>query len=153
MECSRQEYWSGLPFPTESCWLSAICHQFKSSKYGCFTKCDWWSQSLKMLLFAAGLSAQCFFWLVLVLLQASLVAQMVKNLPAMQKTRLERSPGEGNGNPLWYSCLENFMDRGAWRASSSQGPKESDMTERLTLSLLLFLTHSLLKVEGRKYSQ
>ena len=26
----------------------------------------------------------------------------------------ERSPGEGNGNPLWYSCLENSMDRGAW---------------------------------------
>ena len=27
----------------------------------------------------------------------------------------ERSPREGNGNPLQYSCLENFMDRGAWR--------------------------------------
>ena len=25
-----------------------------------------------------------------------------------------RAPGEGNGNPLQYSCLENFMDRGAW---------------------------------------
>ena len=28
----------------------------------------------------------------------------------------ERSPGEGNGNPLQYSCLENPMDRGEWRA-------------------------------------
>ena len=28
-----------------------------------------------------------------------------------------RSPGEGNGNPLEYSCLENFMDRGAWLAT------------------------------------
>ena len=27
-----------------------------------------------------------------------------------------RSPGEGNGNPLQYSCLENPMDRGAWRS-------------------------------------
>ena len=27
------------------------------------------------------------------------------------------SPGEGNGNPLQYSCLENPMDRGAWRAT------------------------------------
>ena len=27
---------------------------------------------------------------------------------------LGRSPGEGNGNPLQYSCLENPMDRGAW---------------------------------------
>ena len=28
----------------------------------------------------------------------------------------ERSPGGGHGNPLQYSCLENPMDRGAWRA-------------------------------------
>ena len=28
-----------------------------------------------------------------------------------------RSPGEGNGNPFQYSCLENFMDRGAWWAT------------------------------------
>ena len=28
-----------------------------------------------------------------------------------------RSPGEGNGNPLQYSCLENPMDRGAWLAA------------------------------------
>ena len=27
---------------------------------------------------------------------------------------LERFPGEGNGNPLQYSCMENFMDGGAW---------------------------------------
>ena len=31
--------------------------------------------------------------------------------------RLGRSPGEGNGNPLQYSCLENPMDRGAWQAA------------------------------------
>ena len=30
---------------------------------------------------------------------------------------LGRSPGEGNGNPLQYSCLEKSMDRGAWRAT------------------------------------
>ena len=30
---------------------------------------------------------------------------------------LGRSPGEGNGNPLQYSCLENPMDRGAWPAT------------------------------------
>ena len=28
-----------------------------------------------------------------------------------------RSPGKGNGNPLQYSCLENFLDRGAWQAT------------------------------------
>ena len=34
-----------------------------------------------------------------------------------------RSYGEENGNPLQYSCLENPMDRGAWRATSPRGPK------------------------------
>ena len=31
--------------------------------------------------------------------------------------RLGRSPGEGHGNPLQYSCLENPMDRGAWETT------------------------------------
>ena len=39
-----------------------------------------------------------------------------------------RSLGEGNGNPLQYSCLENSVDRGVWRATV-HGLKESDMTE------------------------
>ena len=45
-----------------------------------------------------------------------------------------RSPGEGDGYPVQYFCLENPMDRGAWRASR-QAHKESYMTERLILSL------------------
>ena len=53
---------------------------------------------------------------------ASLVAQLVKYLPVMQETQVQflglgRYPGEGNGNPLQYSCLENPMDRGAWQAA------------------------------------
>ena len=45
---------------------------------------------------------------------------------------LGRSPGEGNGNPLQYSCLENPMDRGAWQAIIHRVTKESDTTWRLT---------------------
>ena len=52
----------------------------------------------------------------------SLVAQTVKRPPALRETRVrslgwEDSPGEGNGNPLQYSCLENPMDGGAWLAA------------------------------------
>ena len=50
---------------------------------------------------------------------------MVKNPPANSGDErdeglvpgLGRSPGVGNGNALYYSCLENPMDRGAWRAT------------------------------------
>ena len=46
---------------------------------------------------------------------------------------LGRSPGEGNGYPLQYSCLENSMDKGAWWATG--GCKESDTSDQVTLSL------------------
>ena len=44
---------------------------------------------------------------------------------------LGRSPGEGNGNPLQYSCLESPMNGGSLVGHSPQGRKESDMAERL----------------------
>ena len=52
-------------------------------------------------------------------LWASLVAQRLKCLPPMWDTQVqslgqEDSPGEGNGNPLQYSCLGNPMDGEAW---------------------------------------
>ena len=48
-------------------------------------------------------------------------------------TRFYEGFGEGNGNPLQYSCLDNFKDRGAWWATYSPWDrKESDMTEWLT---------------------
>ena len=42
-----------------------------------------------------------------------------------------RSPGEGNGNTLQYPCLENPMDRGAWRAMVHGVTKESDTSSLL----------------------
>ena len=43
--------------------------------------------------------------------------------------RSGRSLGEGNGNPLQYSCLGNYMDRGTWQATVHGATKESDMLE------------------------
>ena len=68
--------------------------------------------------------------------RTSLVAQMVKSLPAIRDLGLIpefwRSPGDGNDNPLQYSCLENP----GWRSLvgySSWGHKESDMTNARTI--------------------
>ena len=56
---------------------------------------------------------------------------------------LGRSPGEGNSNPLQYSCLENPMAGGTWQATYSPwGHKESDTTEQLHF-LSFFPSHCL----------
>ena len=77
-----------------------------------------------------GVCSQCFsIW--------GFSSQLVNNPPASAgDTRdidlipgLGRSPGEGNGYPLQYPCLENSMDRGAWVGYSPWGHKELDMTE------------------------
>ena len=56
----------------------------------------------------------------------------VKNLPAQGGVALVpgsgRSPREGHGNPLQYSCLENSMDRGVWQATVPGVARESDTT-------------------------
>ena len=69
---------------------------------------------------------------------------MVKNSPANAEDArdvgsipgLGGFPGEGNGNPLQYSCLENSMDTGAWgqRSYRPWGHKESDTIEHTNIS-------------------
>ena len=68
--------------------------------------------------------------------RAPLVAQKVKNLPAMQRPgdlgsipELEKSPGGGHGNPLKYSYLENPHGQRSLVGYNIWGPKESDTTE------------------------
>ena len=63
-------------------------------------------------------------------MRASLIAQSVKSLPATQETQVQFLGGEDPleeemGNLLQYCCLENLMDRGAWRATV-YGLQESD---------------------------
>ena len=64
------------------------------------------------------------------------MAQTVKRLPATWETQvrslgLGRSPVEGNGSPLQYSCLEKSHGQRSLVGYSPWGPKESDTTERL----------------------
>ena len=67
-------------------------------------------------------------------------ALVVKNPPANAADTRDpvlipgsgRSPVEGNGNPLQYSCLANPMDRGTWQVISPWGLKESDATGHLS---------------------
>ena len=91
---------SGLNLP--SCFTLNVISTGKELRYSCFGDKEKRS------------SFRSQYW-------TSLVAQMVKRLSTVRgdpgsSPGLGKSPGEGNGNPLQYYCLENPMDRGAWQA-------------------------------------
>ena len=91
MGLSRQEYWSGVPLPSPYIFLGDIIENL--SKY-----------------FPGIL--KCIYKLGLVPKIMSVIFRVSLPLPLRrQPTRL---PGEGNGTPLPYSCLENPTDGGAW---------------------------------------
>ena len=71
---------------------------------------------------------------------------VVKNLPANAGDQgsipgLERSPGEGNGIPLQYSCLKNPVDRGAWWATVHRVAKSQTQLSMHTLDRYGFRSH------------
>ena len=74
---------------------------------------------------------------------------MVKNSPANSGDAGDtglipgsgRCPGEGNGNPLQYSSLENPMGRGAWKLAVHRIAKQSDMTEHASNATNCFKFH------------
>ena len=73
----------------------------------------------------------------LVLLRGFPGDSVIKNTPANTEDASlilgsGKSPGGAKGNPLWYFCLENSMDRGAWWAIVHGATKELDMTEQLS---------------------
>ena len=49
---------------------------------------------------------------------------------------LGRSPGEGNGNPFQYSCLRNYMDRGAWQAIVHRVTQSQTQLKGLSMHML-----------------
>ena len=77
------------------------------------------------------------------------MALVVKNLPTNANAGdvrdtglipgLGRSPGEGNGNPLQFSCLENPMDRGAWWATVHRVAKSQTRLKRLSTHMFCFV--------------
>ena len=66
--------------------------------------------------------------LVLVVTNPSAKAEDEGSIPG-----LGRSPGEGNGNPLQYSCLEHPMDKGAWWATVHNVAKSQTQLQRLSM--------------------
>ena len=75
------------------------------------------------------------------------MAQTVKRLPPMRETRGSvsgsgRSPGEGNGNPLQHSYLENPMDGGAWWATVHGVAKSRTRLNNFTFIFYAHLTSS-----------
>ena len=83
-------------------------------------------------------------------MRTSLVAQTLKRLPTMQETWVrslgwEDSPGEGNANPLQYSCLEIPMDGGAWWATVHGIAKNQTQLSNFTFTLLLSLANYMMK--------
>ena len=75
---------------------------------------------------------------------------MAKNPPASARDARDegsipgsgRSPGEGNGNPLQYSCLGNSMDRGAWQATVHRVAKSWTRLSVHTLTHIHTHTHT-----------
>ena len=82
---------------------------------------------------------------------ASQAVLVVKNLPANARDKRAlrsipesgRSPGGGYGNPLQYSCLENPMDRGAWRAAVHMVTKSQTWLKQLSTHARIPLDSSL----------
>ena len=126
---------------TKRAWISAL-----EEVNLCVNLAGLWCPNIWSNILVKGYSLKLFFFFFFLMrlpfksvdfeLRDSLVAQMVKCLPAMRETRVrspgwEDSPGDGNGNPLQYSCLENPMDGKSLVGYSPWGRKESDMTEQL----------------------
>ena len=99
IEFSRQEYWNGLPFSSSRDLPDLEIEPMSPALQANFLP----SENIHILIAVSGGSED----------KASACNEGdLGSIPG-----LGRSPGEGNGNPLQYSCLENPMDRGAWRAT------------------------------------
>jgi len=92
-----------------------------------------------VLCYVVGLCWLSILYMVVCIFSASQVV-LVENLPVNAGNIRDvdwnlgsgRSPGGGHGNPLQYSCLENFIDRGAWWATAHRVAKSQTQLKRLS---------------------
>ena len=80
------------------------------------------------------------------------MGQRVKNLPAVWETWVGKSPGGEHGNSLRYPCLENPMDRGAWRDMVHRVAKSQTQLKQLskhTPGMVKYKIHNKFKGKGR----
>ena len=133
--CQNEEAWFCMQLLFSYKWGNPRLRDVKQSVHGqlALKHC---SRSSNLCLY----DQSCLFSTTIQASWTTLVVQMVKNLPAMQEMWVQslsqRSHGEGNGYTLHCSCLETFMDRGAWWTTYNPWSlKESDSTEWLTLSV------------------
>ena len=116
MELSRQEYWSGLPFPSPGVVVNKL-HELVNTFFQNRLCGRWFCPTIGSCEGFPGGS---------VIKNTSVNAGDSGLIPGSG-----RSHGGGHGNPLQYSCLENPMDTGACWATVYGVAKQLDMTERL----------------------
>ena len=124
MEFSRQEYWSGLPFPSpRDCPNPGIELGFPTLQADSLPTEPLGNAGDPGSIPGLGRSTGEGIDYPLQYSRASFVAQTVKNLPVMWETWVQSLDREDPlekgmaGYPLQYSCLENSMDRGTWQAA------------------------------------
>ena len=144
MGFSRQEFWSGCHALLQEIFLTQELNPYLLSllywQANLPAKFDWRAKSSSWLCFFF-----CIYWSI-----GGFPGGASGKEPACRCTRhkqhgfdpgLGRSPGEGNGNPLQYSCLGNPMDRGAWWASvhgvSKDGHDWSDWAQHAQIAGLV----------------
>ena len=131
MGFSREEYWSGLPFPSpEDLPKPGIEPRFPVLQEDALPSKP------------PGKPIYIIYERTYYIIFASQVALVVKNLPANARDTRDanlipesgRSPGGGPGNALQYPYLENPMDRGAWRATAHRVTKNLTQLKPLSIS-------------------
>ena len=111
--------------------------QKQASSSNMFKRADWQGQVRPWIYFFIVLTVR--IWMGVRQNMASQVALVVKTPPAGGIRdmgwipRLGTSPGGGHGNPLQYSCLENYMDRGTWWATVHRVTKSQTWLKQLNM--------------------